>query len=392
MIKLLKTFFALFSPYACKQEKQLYRVISKKNINKARLLELMQENVVVVSLFLEKYSRGYKNLRKFKRQKAYKNLERLKTLFLEEAKLQKCNTKDQLAVLKMIKYFLHDQKRYVYKESTFLGGLLVDSNKQKLVGDCNQIVTLYVYFFSLFFDIEDLKIKMPTGHVLLSWNSLDIETTTGAMSSASKQKHYEILELLAVNLLDISDENQQTHALKAKAMLKMAKLAYSISSNKQIVVKNLRAAQHNLALEYLTKYKFKAALAIWTQLADSKHIAICRTKAVSYYVDNHKFAKALKFSNRDKQLVVYTEKKQIQYLISKSRLKKALKIAEAGLYIDLKQFILTKMFNELAAQLPSRLDSQSVADHKGTIKQMLRLALQMHDSKLTQHCKKLLDL
>ena len=71
----------------------------------------------------------------------------------------------------------------------------------------------------------------------------------------------------------------------------------------------------------LTKYKFKAALAIWSQLTDSKHIAICRTKAVAYYVDNHKFSKALKFANRDKQLVVYTEKKQIEYLISKSKYK-----------------------------------------------------------------------
>ena len=61
------------------------------------------------------------------------------------------------------------------EESSTFGKLLRNPNRESLIGDCNQIVTLYIALFALKFDVQLLQLKTYPGHVALHFDGIDVE-------------------------------------------------------------------------------------------------------------------------------------------------------------------------------------------------------------------------
>ena len=183
MMKFLKWFFGLFSPYVSpferKVDKFFVNIKSTDSLSsiKDKLLELMQENLMIVNVWLEKKFKGYLYLTKDARRQMYagtqliiKKLEEfcaahpvkiddLKIFFKEQGFALPDGAEDKLAYLYQIMMFLEPEKYYHYITTASFGKLLRDPNKVKLEGDCNQIVTLYIYLYSLKYPVSDLQIS-----------------------------------------------------------------------------------------------------------------------------------------------------------------------------------------------------------------------------------------
>jgi len=271
MFKIIKWFFALFSPYVNNFEKQVdkffHKIKSTDNIAtiKEKLLSLMKSNLIVVNVWMEKKFKGYKYLTKNVRLKMYKDIKAIEKKLEEHINLNSFDSsiiqaelstkehslnnafKEKLIYIYEIMTFLRPGKYYHYISTASFGKLLRDPNEKKLEGDCNQIVTLYIYLYSLKYPLEDLKIKLLAKHVCLHFNGIDIEATNGQFAKYKDFEHIlPVTEIISTNLLDLTDFRESVQKLTPRILVKSSQLAYAISSLKPLVRKNLNIAYHNL--------------------------------------------------------------------------------------------------------------------------------------------------
>lgn len=263
IIKKLIGFFSIYTdPFEKKVGKFFDRISSKPGrYQKKKLLELMQTDLVRVNLFLEYKFKGYKNLKKSYRHKRYRDAEAIKKAFQNSLRFGKrLATDEKLNYLMQIARFLRPGNHFHYQESSAFEKLLRNPETSKLVGDCNQIVTLYIYLYSLKYPITDLKIKLLPDHVCLHYDGKDIEATRGMVT---EYKHYEFIasieEIISTNLLDIPDQTQKQFRVSAKNLLKAAKLAKAISSHQHLTNHNLKVAYQQVVAELLKEKRFKQA-------------------------------------------------------------------------------------------------------------------------------------
>ena len=132
------SFLLLITPYVNWFEHRVNKFMrrlrdtSNKQKIEEKLIDLMQENTMILALWLEKKYKNYLHLKKRKRRKMYRNLERIEELFNEYAaknlpktanlerelaKLGLSIPKDklkQVKYLKQIMLFLHPGKLHLY--------------------------------------------------------------------------------------------------------------------------------------------------------------------------------------------------------------------------------------------------------------------------------------
>lgn len=297
---MLKPTWNPFSAYADKFERRIERLLRKAGrlgiFEIQRLVtELMQENLVIFSLYMEARFKGYKYLKTGARKKMYKNAERIGQLFLrythgitvkdeavagilKELKVLRPSAPgdaERLRYLVAIMIFLRPNGEYYrYLEGASFGKLLKNIEKgEKMTGDCNQIVTFYTYLYSLRYDIKELQIKILPGHVCLHYKGVDIEATAGNFANYEKfDRLLPIAELISTNLLDISDFRDKQIQVNAREFLKGAQLASNLSSEREIVAKNLKAAYHNVGLDVLRNNDFENAREFFRKAGDSEMI------------------------------------------------------------------------------------------------------------------------
>jgi hypothetical protein len=388
MLRFLNWFFGLFSSYVRPLERKvdkLFRSIkSTDNIANIqdKLLEYMQENLVVTNLWMEKKYKGYRYLSKRTRKKMYRSVDAIKVKFDQHCSQIKITNQElrenilakgllfprgdekKLAYVAKIMSFLKPGLYYKYEKTANFGKLLKNPDKEKMVGDCNQIVTFYAYLYSLKFPIKDLKIKLLKDHVCLHFRDIDIEATNGTFAKYDKFKHVlPITEILSTNLLDLTDFREEVQKISARAMVKSAQLAYAISSLKELVVKNLDIAYHNLAVSAMNGHDFDTAI-FYIKKTDRKDVLdnIYRN-ATAYYLDQHSFKKAKYYASRTgdsrlKEMVVHNEA-----ILNYNKLLK--KVADVRTLTDAKK-------------------------HKSTYKKMLRWAQKMDDDKRAEEIRKTL--
>ncbi len=276
-----------FSSFADKFEvrvDKLLRRAARLGIFEAQrqVLALMQENVVILNLYMEARLKGYKYLTTGARKNMYRNAQRTGELFLrftrgvsiKDQDLQNhlkslglsrpnaIGASERINYLAMMMAFLKPAgEHYKYLEGASFGKLLTNIEKgEKMIGDCNQIVTFYTYLYSLRYDINELQIKILPGHVCLHYLGLDIEATAGSFANHAKyEKILPIVELISTNLLDMSDFRDKQLAISPREFLKGAQLANCISSEREIVTRNLQAAYHNVAIQALQQKDFETA-------------------------------------------------------------------------------------------------------------------------------------
>lgn len=282
-----------------------------------KLLGLMQENLLVFNVWLEKRFKNYHYLSKAHRREMYSNAEIIAADFekfaashavteqMLKSKLSIHGLSFDPADLPKLKYFaaimayFDPHGRFKYQEGTSFGRLLINPLKEKMIGDCNQIVTLYAYLYSKKFLIRDLQIKLPTGHVCLHFKGIDIEATSGAFKNYKEYEYIApITELISTNLLDINDPREATSTIDAETFVKSAQLAYTISSRREIVEKNLQVAYRNLGVEAMRQKDFDKAEFYLGKCTDKRALEAARHNAAVYYLNRKNFSKAHYYADK----------------------------------------------------------------------------------------------
>lgn len=277
MLKFLKAIIGFFSIYTDPFEKKVDRFFKKLSAGstpertKEKLLALMQEDIVRLNLFLERKFKGYKKTKKSYRKKLYQNAELLKEDFLKyyqnnhEHFKQFIKTKgvfvdESFIYLSGIMHYLKPGKHFEYREGSAFEKLLRDPKKTTLIGDCNQIVTLYIYLYSLKYPITDFKIKLIPGHVCLHFKGMDVEATSGRFHHYKKFAYLSgVEEIIPTNILDISDKEEGKYKVSLENILKASEVAYILSSHREIVEQNLKVAYHNLTMSLIKQKRFSKA-------------------------------------------------------------------------------------------------------------------------------------
>lgn len=314
--------FSFFSPHAHPFERRVNRffVSIRSNSNPIRVQQelraLMQENLVVLNLWMEKKYKNYVYLKKRVRRQLYANAEQLKAAFLQFEQAQPIDPstipsklpqgqddwpsdlpgQERLLHLAQIMAFLRPGRHYEYQASANFGKLLKDPSREKLIGDCNQIVTLYVALYALKFPIEDLQINLLPGHVCLHFRGIDIEATNATFHHYTENVQLlPITELISTNLLDVNDAEAATRSIDPRTMVKRAQLAEHVSSFKSLVSRNLTSAYQHLIVALLKEKSYDSALFFAHTLKDPDWIRRANESAIVDAINRQDFSRAERF-------------------------------------------------------------------------------------------------
>jgi len=381
MFRILKAIYYFLSPYINSFERKIDKfftnIKSTDNIFgiKGRLLELMQENLIIVNIWLEKKFKGYKYLDKRTRRKMYVDTQAIVqklNQFIAEHDIPDMDIKDILAqtghsfpqgdnekikYITYIMFFLRPGLYYHYINTSSFGKLLRNPDQEKLEGDCNQIVTLYIYLYSLKFPINDLQIKLLPEHVCLHFREIDIECTAGQFAKYEKFDHIlPVTEIISTNLLDLNDYREDTQDISERVFVKSAELAYAISSLRTLVEKNLKISYTNLAISCMNSGNFSSAKFFAEKAGDRDIIKNVKYNQGVYYFNKGDADSALKiFSDLGDE---------------------KMKIACYG-----------KQYNDLTKVVSSVKTMDDAKKYKSTYQKMLVLADKMGDSTLSNNLR-----
>lgn len=382
MIKFLKWFFGLFSSYVNPFERRVDRFF--KHIKstdgiagiKEDLLELMQKNLLVLNVWLEKKYKGYSYLKKSTRRKLYENSGKIVVKFqefcaenkptatqlkllLDKAGLSFLSIDEQkLLYLLQIMLFFSPGKHYHYVKSSSFGRLLADIDQEKMEGDCNQIVTLYIYFYSLKFPVQDLNIKLLPEHVCLRFKNVDIEATNATFQNyKDDQQVLPITEIISTNLLDINDDTREAVEISPRDLVKSAQLAYAISSHRAIVEKNLKIAYQNLGVAAMNAGNFDSAIFYLEKCGDQNLIRMANHNAAIQYMKQNNFDKALFYAEKAGDNELESAVRKNSYL---------------------------HRYNELVKKVSYVKTLEQAKKYKSTYNEMLSLAQKLGDSTLVK--------
>ncbi|MGE5312754.1 MAG: hypothetical protein ACM3MA_01955 [Acidobacteriota bacterium] len=315
----------MFRSYVNRDEKHVakffQRVHEKDSEYAVRdgLVRLVQQNAAALNLWAEYRYKGYKYLSKPARRRMYENLARIQELFEQhcaahplapEAVAQHVGQvrtdtglalqePDKLVFLAQIMDFLRPAHgRYVYRASSSFGRLLQSPDDTTLEGDCNQIVTLYIYLYSTRYDVSELRLVSLPGHVALHFRGVDVEATNASFTFHDKPERrvVPVQEIVSINLLDTSDSYFKQHKIPAETFLQAARLAYMISSERELVRKNLKAAYNNAVKELLEHKKFKTALVYARQAEDGALVELVGHNGAVYFMKKNQFASARSYA------------------------------------------------------------------------------------------------
>lgn len=378
----------LFSSYAHPFEKTVNRffrgIRSSSDPKKIHLSleQLMQQNTIVVNLWMEKRFKNYTHLTKRKRRELYANAEIIGQTFDQFAgeyltpgerrdAINHVSTKvppayqDQLMYMSAIMAFLKPGQRYQYIPTASFGRLLQNPQHTVLEGDCNQIVTLYTYLYARKYPIADLSAKLLPEHVCLHLQGIDIEATNATFQHyAEHQGIVPITELIAINLLDVSDFREMTAKLSQRSMVEGAKLAYVISSNRELVRRNLVVAYHNLSIYATEQKQFPTALFYARQTNDSKLLEYVQHAAALYFIKQRNFTKGRFFAE---------------------------KLSDATVRKTIIRSTYVEEYNVLTKTVQNDRTLQSMKKHAGTYRKMLNLAKKADLTEQTAQLQKLLQ-
>ena len=284
--------FKIFSAFTDDQEKKCYNFLqgltprSDRRNTASRARRILQEDVVRMMMIVEWKYKGYRTLTKKYRQRCYDIL----PSFLADFKAYKSekNPQTEADYLRVVSEYLHQHRPVEYRAGSSFDKLIKDPTKETLVGDCNQLTTLYVFLFSLEYEITSLELKFLPGHVCLHHKGMDYETTSGDITTYEKFSRIgPVEEIIAVNILDVSDHAETTHPLPAENKVQCAEVAFTLSGEPKIAQQNLDAAYHNMAVKKMNDKNFNAA-ATWAGKTKDKQFLDVVLHNEAVYNLNHK--------------------------------------------------------------------------------------------------------
>ncbi len=407
----------LFSPYANPFEKKVDKFFKKikstsnKFTVQKELEKLMQKDLVVLDLWMEKKYKNYKYMSKSVRRKMYANVKELNKEFDQYAEATQLNEasisarlearglsfpkhkKAQIKYLALMMSYLTPGKHYKYQEAANFGRLLKNPREEKLIGDCNQIVTLYSYLFSRKFPITELKIKLLPKHVCLHFEGIDIEATNATFQKYDDHEGVlPITELISTNLLDVNDATEETRSIDPRTMVKRAQFALKISSMKEIVQRNLEVAYRNVGITLMKQKKFKSAIFFFEKLGDRELLASVHHNASVEAIQAKDFKKALYYAKRkgDDKLIKSVISAKGAHYYNAGNYSEALKC-----YRKIKDEKMVKacyrgQYSQLAKKVRNVKTVSDAKKHRSKYQKMLSLAQKMGDDKAVTYVKSVL--
>lgn len=415
----LKTLRFALTPYTDAHERRVGKFFDGLREHSSRievrhqLMKLLQSNIALINLWTEYRYKGYVYLKKSERKKLYRNLvliaedfeayrsahetnaQQLQTHVAEVAEGARPEISRLSLLAAMMSYLSPGGGRYEYRASSSFGRLLRNPTLETLVGDCNQIVTLYIYLYSRYHDVGELKIRLLPEHVALHFQGVDIEATTGRFANYRDKKGASlqpIEEIVSVNLLDISDEHFAKHTVPAKEFLQASRFAYILSHDREIVTRNLEAAYIKLVNTALGRNDYGSALTMAKQSRDVQLLSVVGHNGALYYMKQHEFAKSRQFAEHAlKRADLLRDSYQAEgvYLYEKQQYHAAIKAFERHGDRQLVARCYEALFFEEQRKLSGATTVDQLQAHKSTIRRMSDYAKKSGNKQLIEHASSL---
>lgn len=413
---LFKKIYNPFSGYADALERKADRflkwiVFYDKFKIRQKLEDLMQKNLVVLDLWLEKKYKGYKYLTRGNRKKFYENTAKTVELFtqfcestgIDEAALTRhieslgveliADRREKLVYISKIMEFMRPGKYYEYLEGASFGKLLKDPTREKLIGDCNQIVTFYVFLYSLRYPVKELKIKLLPKHVCLHFEGIDIEATNATFQKYREYEHLlPVHELITTNLMDVSDFRDKTLKIDSRVMVTAAELAFKISSIRDLVSKNLQVTYHNIVVDAAAADDFDTAMYFLNKLDDHQLKQNMLRNAVIYYCKNKNFYKAKYYLGNvaDPELRKYVYDQEGFYYFKQGNYSKALEIFRSVNNQEMVKACHGEEYNRLQKKVSGAKTIEAARYYRSDYQRMKELARLMGDYELEKQVDNIL--
>ena len=416
---MLRKIFYFFTPYTDASEQAValfFKGLTERSNGqktKAKLNALLQQDIATINLWTEYRYKGYKYLSKRERRKLYANVQiiandfdrfyasntpQVDTVLAHVQHLAPHATPDadRIVLLQALtNYFSPHRGTYEYRESSSFGRLLRDPTHEKLIGDCNQIVTLYIYLYSRYYDVGDLRVRVLPGHVALYYSGVDIETTNGTFKNYDHEAENEILpleEIVSINLLDTTDTYLATHEVAAEDILQASRLAFILSHNRDLVTRNLKAAYNRLVKSLMDRNNYAQALKVAKASQDMTLLNAVGTNGAIYEIEHHNYAAARRFAQhslKSGELIQGSWKTEGSYHYQAHRYHDAIKAFEhVGDHARVQQCYEALFFDE-QKKLGANLTTASIKQYAGTIKRMRTYAKKSGNKKLIEHANNL---
>ena len=395
---LFSKLYYLFAPYVDHRERIVGTFFagltehSAAPSTRARLHELLQSNIAVINLWTEYRYKGYKYLKKAERRKLYTNLQLIADDFALFCAQQGADTPTQRRTLELITQYLSPASgRYQYRESSSFGRLLRDPNTEPLIGDCNQIVTLYIYLYAHYHDIRQLQVRLLPGHVALHYNGEDIEATNATFTDYASREGAQlqpIEEIVSINLLDTTDENFARNEVAPQDFLQASRFAFILSSERDIVRNNLDAAYGKLVSTLMQRHNYAQALKFAKQSKDMELLSVVGNNGAVYHMERHEYSAARRYAEH---AVRRAE------LVKNSYHAEGIHHYQAGRYHDaitafkrygdesLVQKCYTALYVGEQKKLGGNLTTANIKQYAGTIRRMYSYAKKSGNKELLKH-------
>ena len=420
-MNILQKIYYSLSPYVDGHERRIAKFLDglreadAKQLITKQVTDLIQQDITVFNLWCEWRYRGYRYLGKSTRRQLYANFDHIKSSFSDysaQHTVDKEKLLDELSALgidseqfnkhaeqwvyikQIMEYLSPAGGRYEYRESSTFGKLLRNPNRESLIGDCNQIVTLYIALFALKFDVQLLQLKTYPGHVALHFDGIDVEATRAEFKKYDepKQEILPIHEIISINLLDVSDDYYRTKKVPATTILESARLASLISSNQELVSRNLEVAYNNSVAELMRSNSYDRALSFALQSNNSKLIDAVGTNGASFYLQKQDFARALKLSEHSSQhaqlqKVIYHN--QGAYLMKKQNYHGAIDVFKKIGDEEAVRNCYVGLYQQETSKLPKQFTSTEIKSYKGVIHNLNDYANKSGNKTLIQHAGEL---
>ena len=398
---ILQKLYYTFAPYTDASERAVGKFFagltehSAAPSTRARLHELLQANIAVINLWTEYRYKGYNYLKKAKRRQLYANLDIIAADFDQFAVAAGGELTRRRVLELLTEYFAPARGVYQYRESSSFGRLLRDPNSEPLVGDCNQIVTLYIYLYSRYHDVRDLKVRLLPGHVALHFDGTDIEATNGTFVHYDDREGAElqpIEEIVSVNLLDISDENFAQHEVAPVDFLQASRFAFILSHQRDIVQRNLDAAYAKLINSLMSRHNYAAALKFAKQSRDMELLSIVGNNGAVYHMQKNEFAAARNFAQhaiKRAEIIKSSYHAEGAYHYQAGRYHDAIKAFHHYGDQQLVKQCYEALFVAEQDKLGNNLTAESVKQYAPVIKRMHGYAKKSGNRQLIDHADKL---
>lgn len=412
---IVQTLYYQLSQYTDAPERRIglfFKGLSEKNsvvAARSQLLDLMQHDLAAINLWTEYKYKGYNYLRKSTRKKLYANLELIAADFdvyyqanrMDGAEVAQhihtiaphAHIEFQRAQLlrALTDYFSLTRGLYEYRESSSFSRLLRNPSEEKLIGDCNQIVTLYAHLYAKYFNINDLKVRLLPNHVALHYGGVDIEATNGTFANYDDTKDAELMpieELVTVNLLDTTDSYLETHEVAPEDFLQSSRLAYMLSHSREIVARNLEAAYGSIINSLMSRNNFSQALKFAKQSSNIELLAVVGNNGALYHMNKHEFAAARKYAQyalHRNELIQDSYRAEGVYHYNQQHFHEAIKaFKECGDQDSVRKCYAALFFDEQSA-LPKQLTSDNIKQYSKVIRRMQGYAKKSGNKELILH-------